>query len=74
MNPITLDPSLKKNLIPNKEFRFQPKPKRSSREKGSIRLGPRIRGYAILTSLSSEEGKKNPYIGVFTLSYPYKRF
>lgn len=59
MNPRTLDPSLKKNTpIPNKEFEFQPEPKRSSREKGSIRLGPRIRGYAILTSLSSGERKK----------------
>jgi hypothetical protein len=59
MNPRTLDPSLKKNThIPDKEFEFQPKPKRSSREKGSIRLGPRIRGYAILTSLSSGERKK----------------
>jgi hypothetical protein len=59
MNPRTLDPSLKKNTpIPDKEFEFQPEPKRSGREKGSIRLGPRIRGYAILTSLSSGERKK----------------
>jgi hypothetical protein len=75
MNPRTLDPSLKKNTpIPDKEFEFQPEPKRSGREKGSIRLGPRIRGYAILTSLSSgERKKKNPPVGVFILP-PYQRY